>query len=286
MSDKTEGTGTSKIETPEPNSHKTMTAASTSSPAAKESLQTSTTASGGQQSSEKAAADMAKTAEADAKSVQADASKDAKEIAADAKSAAQSVAADAKQAARETGEAAKARANELSEKAKAEAAALKDKAVSTASDTAHGYKDQAASAVDDQAEALRAAGREFGEDSYQARAADYLADGLAEAATVIRKRDFSTMAQDVEGFARRNPALFLGGAALLGFVGARLLKASDRGPRYDYDDRATARMEPPTPGVRNTAYDTRVGGTAPTTADTATIGSATTPTGRVNGAAK
>ncbi|MBM2576024.1 hypothetical protein JQC91_06885 [Jannaschia sp. Os4] len=286
MSDKTEGKGGSKIETPAPNSHTTMTAASTSSPAAKASLETSSTATGGQQSSEKAAAEMASEAKSDAKAVKADAQKDAKEIAADAKAAATSVAADAKQAAAETGAAAKARASELSEKAKAEAAALADRAKSTASETAHGYKDQAASVVDEQASALRSAGREFGEDSYQARAADYLADGLSEAATVIRDRDFSTMMDDVEGFARRNPALFLGGAALLGFVGARLLKASDRGPRYDYDDRDYARMEPPTPGVRNTAYDTRVGGSAPTTADTATIGSATTSTGRVNGAAK
>lgn len=46
----------------------------------------------------------------------------------------------------------------------------------------------------------------------------------------LRDRSLSDILRDVEGFARREPALFLGGAIALGLVGGRFLKATSSGP--------------------------------------------------------
>ena len=69
-------------------------------------------------------------------------------------------------------------------------------------------------------------------------AADYsetAAVKLREAADYFNSHDLETMYHDVEGLARRNPAVFVGGAFALGFIAARFLKSSsprnaDMGP--------------------------------------------------------
>ena len=60
-------------------------------------------------------------------------------------------------------------------------------------------------------------------------AADYsetAAEKLRTAADYFNTHDVNTMYRDVEGLARRNPAVFLGGAFALGFIAARFLKSS------------------------------------------------------------
>lgn len=149
----------------------------------------------------------------------------------------------------ETRDAAEARAESLKDKAKVEASRLADQAKSAAEDRVDGVKDYASSNIERTADQIRNAGREFGEDSYQAHAAEYLASNLGHAADVIRQQDLGTLAEDFNAFARRNPAVVIGGAALLGFAAARLLKASDR--RADpYDPRFDA----PAAGVAHTPY--------------------------------
>ena len=44
----------------------------------------------------------------------------------------------------------------------------------------------------------------------------------------LRETDVAEMVDEVRGFARRRPALFLGSAATLGFLAARFLKSSER----------------------------------------------------------
>ena len=44
----------------------------------------------------------------------------------------------------------------------------------------------------------------------------------------MRDKDLGEVAGDVSDFARRNPLAFLGGAALLGFAGTRIARASER----------------------------------------------------------
>jgi hypothetical protein len=60
-------------------------------------------------------------------------------------------------------------------------------------------------------------------------AADYsetAAEKLRTAADYFNTHDISTMYRDVEGLARRNPAVFVGGAFALGLIAARFLKSS------------------------------------------------------------
>ena len=119
--------------------------------------------------------------------------------------------------------------NKLKARAKEEASKLADQARAAADDRVEDFKGEATHRISETADNIRSAGREFGADSYQAQAADYLADNLMQAADRIRAQDLDTIARDATDFARRNPAIVLGGAALLGFAAARLLKASERG---------------------------------------------------------
>lgn len=121
--------------------------------------------------------------------------------------------------------------NGLKGKAKAQASKLADEARAAADAQVETVKGQATDRIDETADNIRSAGREFGSDSYQAQAADYLADNLIEAADRIRAQDLDSIAREATDFARRNPMVVLSGAALLGFAAARLLKATESGGR-------------------------------------------------------
>ncbi|MFO6465750.1 hypothetical protein ACK8OR_15250 [Jannaschia sp. KMU-145] len=162
---------------------------------------------------------------------------------------------DAAKLAEETGAAAKSRAAELTERAKAEASAAADRAKGMADAKVDEAKSYASGEIDRTAQQIRDAGRQFGESSYQAQAADYLASNLSYAADAIRDKDLSSVADDLTQFARRNPAVFLGGAALLGFAAARLMKASERAELPRYTTRRDARFDAPPAGVRHTPYE-------------------------------
>lgn len=172
--------------------------------------------------------------------------------------------------AEETGEAAKERAERLRDKAKAEASKAADQARGMADAKAEEAKSYATGEIDRTAEQIRDAGRQFGEDSYQAQAADYVAQNLGQVSDVIRDKDLGDVLDDMSRFARRNPALFLGGAALLGFGVARLMKASAPEPRARRGGRVSRggyvdpaygddRFENPPAGVAHTPYDRRRG---------------------------
>lgn len=99
--------------------------------------------------------------------------------------------------------------------------AAQDKARETAEDV----RDNAAEEVDRTAHAAEAAAGEFDPSSLQAQAISKLADTLEDVAGQVRATDIDRLARSVSGFARENPAVFVGGAALLGFAATRLLKA-------------------------------------------------------------
>jgi hypothetical protein len=52
------------------------------------------------------------------------------------------------------------------------------------------------------------------------------ADSLERLSTYVRDKDPKQLLDDVQDFGRRQPALLLGGAFLLGFAGARLIRSS------------------------------------------------------------
>lgn len=116
----------------------------------------------------------------------------------DVKTKAQELGGDAKEAVRQ--------------EAERSAAELRDKAI-----------DQATAA----ANAADAAAAEFDAGSIQARAAHQVADQVEVLANRLRHTDLNSVTRDVSNFARNNPALFIGGAALLGLAATRFLKARD-----------------------------------------------------------
>jgi hypothetical protein len=61
---------------------------------------------------------------------------------------------------------------------------------------------------------------------FAAQYGDKAADGLDRVARYLREQDPKQLLNDVQSFGRRQPALLIGGAFLLGFAGARIIKSS------------------------------------------------------------
>ncbi|SDE70675.1 hypothetical protein [Limimaricola pyoseonensis] len=138
---------------------------------------------------------------------------------------AKQAAADAKSGAAEFADTARERAREMAEEAR-----------ERAYEYGRGYKDEAANETSKIAEALRKAADDLHDGSPQERVFARLADAVADTADNMRSMDLDDMAYAANDYARRNPALFLGGAALLGFAAARFMKSSARHgePRIGY----------------------------------------------------
>jgi uncharacterized protein YjbJ (UPF0337 family) len=118
--------------------------------------------------------------------------------------------------------------HDLTDKAKEQASGLADKAKETASEHLSDGKEKATGVLSDAAEALHSVGdtlRDNDQDAF-ARYADMAAGQVQQFTDAIRGRSVGELLDEAEDFARREPALFLGGAFLLGIFGARFLKAA------------------------------------------------------------
>jgi hypothetical protein len=106
-----------------------------------------------------------------------------------------------------------------------------------AAEEARHAREAAADTTREKAEQVREAGEAFDPESFARQITERVAEDLSHAAQSMRSADLGSLADDVSDFARRQPALFYGSAALLGFAAARMLKASERaehGGGYDY----------------------------------------------------
>jgi hypothetical protein len=65
---------------------------------------------------------------------------------------------------------------------------------------------------------------------------DTVARQVEQVADYLRNKDAGAMRQDLENLARRQPALMIGGALILGLIGARFIKSSERRGRRHYRD--------------------------------------------------
>jgi len=72
-----------------------------------------------------------------------------------------------------------------------------------------------------------ASAREFDANGIQAQVVDHVACQIEDIAGRLRKSDLGAVTREVSDIARRHPALFIGGAAVLGFAVTRVLKARD-----------------------------------------------------------
>lgn len=104
---------------------------------------------------------------------------------------------------------------------------VKDAIQSEAQNRASEATDRAADRVTNAANAADAAANEFDPGSIQALAARQVADQVEGIAAHLRTANLTSVTRDISTFARNNPALFIGGAALLGFAATRFLKARD-----------------------------------------------------------
>jgi len=111
------------------------------------------------------------------------------------------------------------------------------------SDTKAALTEKASTAVDDKkavltsgltsvADSMRKLSGSLGEaeqnplTEYSARYAEAAAGKVENVARYFETADIKTVARDVESFARRNPAVFVGSAFTLGLLAARFMKSS------------------------------------------------------------
>lgn len=104
-------------------------------------------------------------------------------------------------------------------------------------------KDTAVEKVSTVADALRDTSDKLKDIGPLGDVAGRAADGIERVASFFEDRQVGDIVRDVERFARREPALFLGGALAIGLVAGRFLKSSSRpseamgqGSAYDDDE--------------------------------------------------
>ncbi len=73
---------------------------------------------------------------------------------------------------------------------------------------------------------LKDSGEQIGVAKYAAQYSNSLADQVERFSSYLDRKEVGELIHDVEYYARRNPALFIGGAFALGLLGARFLKSS------------------------------------------------------------
>jgi len=147
---------------------------------------------------------------------------------------AQKVTDEAKKVAQSATETVKSAAADLT----SEAGKLAGDAAQRARSFADENKGKVAEQVDSLAGVLNKAADEL-EGSNQAMFAGYarqLAGGVQTVSTTLREKGVDELFTLVGDFARKQPALFIGGAALLGFAASRLAVASAKSGRYASDN--------------------------------------------------
>ncbi|MDP9122128.1 MAG: hypothetical protein M3O15_12315 [Acidobacteriota bacterium] len=117
---------------------------------------------------------------------------------------------------------------DLASQAKDQASQLADDAREQVTGLVAQRKDDAAERLDGFAEALRGSARKLTDQDAQSLGVyvEKAADQVDKVANYLREKELSEVVDDVEGFARRRPEVFLGGAFLAGVLAARFLKSS------------------------------------------------------------
>jgi hypothetical protein len=111
-------------------------------------------------------------------------------------------------------------------------------------------KDEAANDLQKLAGAVRHLGDELGGQQqgpiaqYAAQYGQKAAQGIERLTNYLRTNDTRALVSEIENFGRRQPALLIGGAFLLGLAGARFFKSSTS-PGAQYTRQSTGRALPP-----------------------------------------
>lgn len=100
---------------------------------------------------------------------------------------------------------------------------------------------------------------------FAAQYGDKAANSLDRAARYLREQDPKQLLNDVQNFGRRQPALLIGGAFLLGFAGARIIKSSMDAAGSSTNTGAqnsmnTGARSSANPGAQQQSFNTNVSG--------------------------
>lgn len=112
----------------------------------------------------------------------------------------------------------------------------RDSVAETAREQGEEVRDAAVEQADKVADAARDARQNFDSSSLQAEALKAVSQQIEGVTQRLRDRPIEDLIDDAAVFARRNPLLVLGGAAILGFAAARFLKAEPRTHRAESED--------------------------------------------------
>jgi uncharacterized protein YjbJ (UPF0337 family) len=117
---------------------------------------------------------------------------------------------------------------QVADQAQQAAGQVVDQARQQVSSRLTGQKERAAEGLTSVAQALRQTSQQLREQDQQA-VTGYIESAASQVERVsnyLKHNDLGGLIDDVEQFARRQPALFLGGTFVLGLIGARFLKSS------------------------------------------------------------
>ncbi|MEO8799147.1 MAG: hypothetical protein ABI551_14760 [Polyangiaceae bacterium] len=120
-------------------------------------------------------------------------------------------------------------ATDLAVHAKDVVAHVADKAKHAVDDQLVTQQKRSVGELGDVAKALRSTREQLG-DNLAAPVVERAAEELEKATRFLESASLGDIVEKVEGFARREPLLFAGGAFVVGMLGARFLKSSARRP--------------------------------------------------------
>lgn len=136
-----------------------------------------------------------------------------------------------------------AKAQDVVEQTQEKAGQAVDMAKEQATSQLASQKDRAVDSLGSVAQAFRQTSQHLRQSDQHgiAQYADKAADRVEQFTGQLRGKDVQEIVRDVERYARRQPALFLGGAFVLGLLGARFLKSTahreEEGAGEDYEYR-------------------------------------------------
>jgi hypothetical protein len=135
-----------------------------------------------------------------------------------------------------TGDKVKEKASQVTDQAQQAASQATDRAQQQAKSQIATRKEQAVGNLTDVSQAVSQVGSQLRQNDHDtlAQYADMAAQQVNRVASYLRERNVNEILDEVQGAARRQPALFLAGAFALGVLGARFLKSSSpqSGSRY------------------------------------------------------
>jgi hypothetical protein len=122
----------------------------------------------------------------------------------------------------------------LTEDVKQQAGELTEQAKSMARDAVQSSQSLAAEQLNEFADGVRRSAESWDDNQHVwvKQALTSAADGIERFSSTLKERDLPSLLGDVENVARRNPALFAAGCAVVGFALVRFLKSSSRDTSY------------------------------------------------------